>query len=111
MLIGKTVSNNFIQIHLLKQIMPIQTPYKKFAQQFTDTANSEDFTSDKVKIFQLQTGGGKSYFQDREMPIVLKKAFPELRFIFRLSPTNELFFIGISIIYEKKSQIESFGLL
>jgi hypothetical protein len=70
--------------------MTIQTPYKKFAEQFISTANSKDFTNDKVKIFQLQTGGGKSFFQDKEMPIVLKKAFPELRFIFRLSPTNEV---------------------
>lgn len=90
MLIGKTVSNNFIQIHLVKQIMSIQTPYKKFANQFISTVNGEDFTNDKINIFQLQTGGGKSYFQDKEMPIVLKKAFPELRFIFRLSPTNEV---------------------
>jgi hypothetical protein len=70
--------------------MSIQTPYKKFADQFISTANGEDFTNDKIKIFQLQTGGGKSYFQDKEMPIVLKKAFPELQYIFRLSPTNEV---------------------
>ena len=70
--------------------MSIQTPYKKFAEQFTSTVNSKDFANNKVKIFQLQTGGGKSYFQDKEMPIVLKKAFPELKFIFRLSPTNEV---------------------
>jgi len=77
-------------LYLVKQIMSIQTPYKKFADQFISTANGEDFTNDKIKIFQLQTGGGKSYFQDKEMPIVLKKAFPELQYIFRLSPTNEV---------------------
>lgn len=70
--------------------MLVQTPYKKFATQFIDTANSKDFTNDKIKIFQLQTGGGKSYFQDKEMPIVLKRAFSELKYIFRLSPTNEV---------------------
>jgi hypothetical protein len=70
--------------------MSIQTPYKKFANQFISTVNSKDFTNNKIKIFQLQTGGGKSHFQDKEMPIVLKKAFPELKYIFRLSPTNDV---------------------
>jgi hypothetical protein len=70
--------------------MTIQTPYQKFAFDFTSLVNSENFTNSKIKIFQLQTGGGKSYFQDKEMPIVLKEAFPDLKYIFRLSPTNEV---------------------
>lgn len=70
--------------------MTIQTPYQKFAFDFTSLVNSKNFTNSKIKIFQLQTGGGKSYFQDKEMPIVLKEAFPDLKYIFRLSPTNEV---------------------
>lgn len=70
--------------------MSIKTPYRKFADTFVSIVNAPDFLNKKVKIFQLQTGGGKSYFQDQEMPIVLKEAFPELKYIFRLSPTNEV---------------------
>lgn len=68
----------------------IMTPYTRFSEDFCRVVNSEDFTNDKIKIFQLQTGGGKSYFQDKEMPIVLRNAFPNLKYIFRLSPTNEV---------------------
>jgi hypothetical protein len=70
--------------------MLIKTPYQQFAEDFVLTANSNDFVNKKIKIFQLQTGGGKSFFQDKEMPIVLKKAFSDLKYIFRLSPTNEV---------------------
>jgi hypothetical protein len=63
--------------------MLIQTPYKKFAEQFTSTVNGKDFTNDKIKIFQLQTGGGKSFFQDKEMPIVLLEKEQEIELIAR----------------------------
>ena len=72
-------------------IVPLMaTPYGKFRQEFKETVNSKIFTSNLVKIFTLQTGGGKSHFQDTEMPIILKEAFPELKYIFRLSPTLEV---------------------
>jgi len=67
-----------------------KTPYELFAENFKQTVNSEKFLNNKLKIFQLQTGGGKSYFQDKEMPLILKSAFPEMVYLFRLSPTNEV---------------------
>ena len=67
-----------------------KTPYQLFAENFKKTVNSEKFLSNKLKIFQLQTGGGKSYFQDKEMPLILKNSFSEMVYLFRLSPTNEV---------------------
>lgn len=70
------------------------TPYEQFSADFKFTVNSKKFTSDKIKIFQLQTGAGKSHYQNVEMPMQLKKAFPDLKYIFRLSPTREVAFDG-----------------
>ncbi len=67
-----------------------KTAYQQFADDFKKTVVSEDFTNNKIKIFQLQTGCGKSFFQDKEMPVILKEAFPDLKYIIRLSPTNEV---------------------
>ena len=61
------------------------TPYQMFAENFKQTVNSDRFLNKKINIFQLQTGGGKSFYQDKEMPLVLKDAFPEMTYIFRLS--------------------------
>lgn len=66
------------------------TPYQTFAENFKQTVNSDRFLNKKINIFQLQTGGGKSFYQDKEMPLILKDAFPEMTYIFRLSPTNEV---------------------
>ena len=74
----------------ISELLRIDTPYEQFSKKFKEVANSDIFTEDKVKIFTLQTGGGKSHFQDTEMPVVLKEAFPELKYIFRLSPTLEV---------------------
>ena len=64
--------------------------YAKFALNFEETVKSDKFTGDKVKVFTLQTGGGKSYYQDKEMPLVLHEVFPDMKYIFRLSPTKEV---------------------
>ena len=75
---------------LMSELLRIETPYEQFSKKFKEVVNSNIFTKNKVKIFTLQTGGGKSYFQDTEMPLVLKNAFPDLKYIFRLSPTLEV---------------------
>jgi hypothetical protein len=70
------------------------TPYEQFSADFYATINSDKFTNQKIKIFQLQTGAGKSHFQNVEMPLMIKEAFPQLKYIFRLSPTREVAFDG-----------------
>ena len=72
---------------LMSELLRIETPYEQFSKKFKEVVNSNIFTKNKVKIFTLQTGGGKSYFQDTEMPLVLKNAFPDLQYIFRVSPS------------------------
>jgi hypothetical protein len=66
------------------------TPYEQFSTAFESTVSSDKFTNDKISIFTLQTGGGKSHYQDTKMPLVLKNAFSDLKYIIRLSPTNEV---------------------
>ena len=68
----------------------VKTPYESFAENFIEIVNSDILTLDKVKIFALQTGGGKSYFQGNEMPLILKNAYQECSYIFRLAPTREV---------------------
>jgi len=68
--------------------------YAEFASNFEESIGSAIFLEPKVKVFPLQTGGGKSYYQDREMPLELKEAFPEMKYIFRLSPTREVAYDG-----------------
>jgi len=74
----------------MSELLRVDTPYEQFSKKFKEVVSSNKFTNDKVKIFTLQTGGGKSYFQGTEMPMILKNAFPDLKFIFRLSPTLEV---------------------
>lgn len=74
---------------MARELLPNKA-YAKFALNFEETVNSDKFTGDKVKVFTLQTGGGKSYYQDKEMPLILKKVFPNMKYIFRLSPTKEV---------------------
>ena len=71
-------------------LLRVETPYEQFSKKFKEVVNSDIFTKDIVKIFTLQTGGGKSYFQNTEMTLILKDVFPELKYIFRLSPTVEV---------------------
>ena len=64
--------------------------YAKFASNFEESIGSVIFLEPKVKVYPLQTGGGKSHYQDKEMPLKLKQVFPEMKYIFRLSPTREV---------------------
>jgi len=74
----------------VEELLCVDTPYQQFSKKFKEVVNSDIFTQDKVKIFTLQTGGGKSHFQNTEMTLDLKDAFPKLKYIFRLSPTVEV---------------------
>ena len=80
------------------------TPYEQFSTAFESTVNSNKFSNSKISIFTLQTGGGKSFYQDTRMPLVLKNAFPELKYIIRLSPTNEVAHDGT---FEKVKHIDN----
>ena len=83
--------------------------YAKFASNFEKTINSSLYTQPKIKVFILQTGGGKSYYQDKEMPLVLKNTFPEMKYIFRLSPTREVAYDGTFSHVEELSKEDEFN--
>ena len=74
---------------MAREIRP-NDAYAKFASNFEESINSSIFSEPKVKVYPLQTGGGKSYYQDQEMPLKLIQAFPNMKYIFRLSPTREV---------------------
>ena len=84
----------------------IQTPYEQYSSAFSSLINSDKFSNGKISILTLQTGGGKSHHQDTEMPLVLKTENPNLRYIIRLSPTNEVAhdgtFVKVGKIKHKK---------
>ena len=66
-------------------------PYEQLKKDFEEAVRDKDiFESPKIKIIRGQTGLGKSYYQDNEMPVVLKEVFPELQYIIRVSPTTEV---------------------
>ncbi len=66
-------------------------PYEQLKRDFEEAVRDKDiFESPKIKIIRGQTGLGKSYYQDNEMPVVLKEVFPELQYIIRVSPTTEV---------------------
>jgi hypothetical protein len=48
------------------------------------------FTSKQIKVLQKQMSIGKSFFMGNRLPKMLKEAFPELKFIIRISPTTEV---------------------
>ena len=48
------------------------------------------FTSNQIKVLQKQMSIGKSFFMGNRLPKMLKEAFPELKFIIRISPTTEV---------------------
>jgi hypothetical protein len=50
--------------------------YAGFASNFEQSIVSPIFLEPKVKVFPLQTAGGKTHYQNSEMPIKLKEAFP-----------------------------------
>ena len=68
--------------------------YAEFASNFEDSIGSAIFLEPKVKVYPLQTSGGKSHYQDKEMPLKLKQVFPGMKYIFRLSPTREVAYDG-----------------
>ena len=68
----------------------MQTPYELFTKNFVESVHSNIFLESTAKIYPGQTGLGKSHYQDTEMPVDLKAAFPELKYIIRLSPTREV---------------------
>ena len=83
--------------------------YSEFASNFEESIGSAIFLEPKVKVFPLQTGGGKSYYQDKEMPLELKEAFPEMKYIFRLSPTREVAYDGTFVDVSDLSGKYNFG--
>jgi len=80
--------------------------YAKFASNFEESIGSAIFLEPKVKVYPLQTSGGKSHYQDKEMPLKLKQVFPEMKYIFRLSPTREVAHDGT---FEKVHELSADG--
>jgi hypothetical protein len=83
--------------------------YAEFTSNFVDTISSPIFLEPKVKVFPLQTSGGKTHFQNKEMPIKLKEAFPDMKYIFRLSPTREVAYDGTFVNVSDLSGEYNFG--
>jgi hypothetical protein len=83
--------------------------YAEFASNFVESINSSFFLEPKVKVFPLQTSGGKTHFQNKEMPIKLKEAFPDMKYIFRLSPTREVAYDGTFVDVSDLSGEYNFG--
>jgi hypothetical protein len=83
--------------------------YSEFASNFEESIRSKIFLEPKVKVFPLQTGGGKSHYQDKEMPLKLKEAFPKMKYIFRLSPTREVAYDGTFVNVSDLSGKYNFG--
>ena len=69
----------------------MKLPYELLAAAFKAAVEDNKFANDpRIKIIRGQTGLGKSYFQDKEMPVILKNVFPDLKYIIRVSPTTEV---------------------
>ena len=67
------------------------TVYDTIVEEFKNlVSNSKLFEQKIIKIFVKQTGVGKSRMQGHEMIFLTKEYFPNLKFIFRLSPTLEV---------------------
>ena len=65
--------------------------YREFCEDVSKVVfNHARFTSKKIKVFQKQMSIGKSFFMGNRLPKMLKEAFPELKFIIRISPTTEV---------------------
>ena len=69
----------------------MKLPYELLSEAFKKAVLDPKFASDpRIKIIRGQTGLGKSFFQDKEMPVILKNVFPDLKYIIRVSPTTEV---------------------
>jgi|TARA_Y100000022_G_scaffold117518_1_gene101510 hypothetical protein len=65
--------------------------YREFCEDVAKVIfNLARFTSKKIKVLQKQMSIGKSFFMGNRLPTMLKEAFPELKFIIRISPTTEV---------------------
>lgn len=100
-LLGKTMTNKGFGYNA-------QLPYEQLKKDFDETVRNPDiFEAPKIKIIRGQTGLGKSYLQDKEMPTTLKEVFPELKFIIRVSPTTEVANDGT---FEDVQELDSNGI-
>ena len=67
------------------------TVYREFCEDVAKVVfNLARFTSNQIKVLQKQMSIGKSFFMGNRLPKMLKEAFPELKFIIRISPTTEV---------------------
>jgi len=65
--------------------------YREFCEDVENVISDDvRFTNTKIKLFQKQMSIGKSFFMGRVLPSLLKKYFPDLKFIIRISPTTEV---------------------
>ena len=53
-------------------------------------SNENRFKNSKIKIFPKQMSSGKSYLQGHDLLEYLKDKYPNIKYIFRISPTNEV---------------------
>ena len=63
------------------------TVYAELRQDIIDVLESDIFENEKIKVIVKQMGIGKSYLQGNELPQLLHKNFPKLKFIIRVAPT------------------------
>tara|TARA_B100001093_G_C26797969_1_gene1002031 strand:- start:57 stop:1772 length:1716 start_codon:yes stop_codon:yes gene_type:complete len=61
--------------------------YTELRQDIINVLESKNFKSEKIKIIIKQMGIGKSYLQGNELPQLIRKNFPKLKFIIRVAPT------------------------
>ena len=58
----------------------MKLPYELLAADFKAAVEDYKFANDpRIKIVRGQTGLGKSYFQDKEMPVILKSSRNSLK--------------------------------
>ena len=81
-------------------------PIEKFSQDVNDTLNSEKFIGDCISVFPLQTGLGKSRFQDLMLSPMIKRVFSECKFIIRLAPTKDAAYDGTFVNVESLTDSE-----
>ena len=68
---------NKVYLSLKKEVLEILTDTKKF----------KDST---IKIFPKQMTCGKSYLQGHDLLDIINEKYPHIKYIFRISPTNEV---------------------
>ena len=52
--------------------------------------DKDRFNTHKIKIFPKQMSVGKSHLQGKDLPQILLQSYPDLKYIFRICPTNEV---------------------